>query len=171
MRVLLGVSAAVLASLSLVAQTSAQTSGNISATARVRQPITIAAGQNLDFGIVIQGTPATIASTAAAAGRFDATGTPNANVNINFTLPANLVDASSNNLPIGTWTGCFNQAAAVNSSGCTAIANLAVTTATSFGNVAGTGRLWVFVGATVTPAAAQAVGTYNGTVTMTLTYF
>lgn len=167
----LGLSTGLLVVLSLPATSAAQTSGNITATARVRQPITIAAGQNLDFGIVIQGTPATIASTAAAAGRFDATGTPSANVNVNFTLPANLVDASANTLPIGTWTGCFNQAAAINSAGCTAIASLAATTPTSFGNVAGTGRLWVFVGATVTPAAAQAVGTYNGTVTMTLTYF
>lgn len=171
MRVLLGVSAAALVSLSLAGQASAQTSGNITARATVRQPITIATGQDLDFGIVLQGTPKTIASTVATAGRFDATGTPSANVNINFTLPTNLVDASTNNLPIGTWTGCFNQTAAVNTSGCTAVANMAGTTATAFGNVAGNGRLWVFVGATVSPGAAQPVGSYTGTVTMTLTYF
>jgi len=167
----LGLSAGLVASLGLATTVIAQTSGNINAIARVRQPINVAAGQDLDFGIVIQGTPATIASTAAAAGRFDATGTPNANVNINFTLPSNLIDGAANNLPIGTWSGCFNQTAAVNSSGCTAIASMAGTTPTTFGNVAGTGRLWVFVGATVSPAAAQVVGTYNGTVTMTLTYF
>ena len=81
------------------------------------------------------------------------------------------MDAATNNLPIGTWTGCINPSAAVNTSGCTAIANMAGTTASAFGNVAGTGRLWVFVGATVSPAAAQPVGNYSGTVTMTLTYF
>lgn len=170
MRLSLTVSAAVLASLSLAGPVAAQTSGSINATALVRQPITISPGQDLDFGIVLQGTPATIASTDAAAGRFDATGTANANVNIDFTLPTNLVNGA-NNLPIGSWTGCYNQSAAVNSSGCTAIANMAGTTATSFGNVAGAGRLWVFVGATVSPGASQAVGTYTNTATLTLTYF
>lgn len=170
MRLSVTVSAAVLASLSLATAAAAQTSGTINATAIVRQPITIAAGQDLDFGIVLQGTPRTIASTAAAAGRFDATGSPSANVNVNFTLPTNLINGA-NNLPIGTWTGCYNQTAAVNSSGCTAIANMAGTTATSFGNVAGVGRLWVFVGATVSPGAAQAIGTYTNTATLTLTYF
>ena len=171
MRLIYRVSATVIASLSLGSVATAQTSGNITARATVRQPIVIAAGQDLDFGIVLQGTPKSVASTAALAGRFDATGTPSANVNINFTLPATLSDGGPNTLPIGTWTGCFNQTAAVNSSGCTAIASMAGTTPTAFGNVAGTGRLWVFVGATVTPGAAQVVGNYTGTVTMTLTYF
>lgn len=170
MRLFTAVSVAILAGLSLAGQAAAQTSGTINARALVRQPITITNGQDLDFGIVIQGTPKTISETATAAGRFDATGTASANVNVNFTLPANLT-SGANNLPIGTWTGCYNQAAAVNSSGCTTIANMAGTTATAFGNVAGAGRLWVFVGATVSPAAAQAVGTYTNTVTLTLTYF
>ncbi len=170
MRFFTRVSVATAVSLSLAAAVQAQTSGTINARAIVRQPITITAGQDLDFGIVLQGTPRTIAETAAAAGRFDATGTASANVNVNFTLPANLV-SGANNLPIGTWTGCYNQTAAVNSSGCTTIASMAGTTATTFGNVAGAGRLWVFVGATVSPAAAQAVGTYTNTVTLTLTYF
>jgi len=168
MRVLTSVSAAVALSLSLTAVGAAQSaSGSINATALVRQPISISAGQNLDFGIVLQGTPKTIASTAAAAGRFDATGTASANVNVAFTLPATLA-SGANTLPIGTWTGCYNATANSNGAGCTAIANLAATTPAAFG---GAGNLWVFVGATVTPAAAQAVGNYSGTVTMTLTYF
>ncbi len=171
MRFLKGVSVAVALGLTLAGSAAAQSaSGTINATAQVRQPITITGAQNLDFGIVLQGTPKTIASTAAAAGRFDATGTASANVNVDFTLPANLT-SGANNLAIGSWTGCYNQGAAVNTSGCTNIANLATTTATAFGSVSGNGRLWVFVGATVSPAAAQAVGSYAGTVTMTLTYF
>ncbi len=170
MRLFTTVSVAVLASLSLAGSAAAQTSGTINAKALVRQPITITNGQDLDFGIVIQGTAKSISETAAAAGRFDATGTASANVNVNFTLPANLT-SGANNLPIGTWTGCYNQSAAVNSSGCTTIASMAGTTATAFGNVAGAGRLWVFVGATVTPGAAQAVGSYTNLVTLTLTYF
>lgn len=170
MRLLQRVSAVMLAGLSVASMAAAQTSGSINVNAGVRQAITITPGQDLDFGIVIQGTPSTIASTASAAGRFDATGTVNSNVNVTFTLPTNLINGV-NNLPIGTWTGCYNQTAAVNSSGCTAIANMSGTTATSFGNVAGTGRLWVFVGATVTPAAGQVVGAYTNTATLTLTYF
>jgi hypothetical protein len=154
--------------LSLATSGQAQSaSGNINAIARVRQPIVITPGQDLDFGIVIQGTPRTILQSDVAAGRFDATGTASANVNIDFTLPANLT-SGANNLPIGTWTGCYNQTANSNGAGCTAIGNMSGTTATSFGAA---GNLWVFVGATVTPGGAQAVGTYNGTVTLTLTYF
>jgi len=144
-------------------------SANASITARalVRQPITFGTNQDLDFGVVLQGTPKTIAYTDPSAGRFDATGTASASVNISFTLPANLT-SGGNNLPIGTWTGCHNSAANSSGAGCTAIANLAATTASAFG--AG-GNLWVFVGATVTPAAAQAVGLYTAPVQMTLTYF
>jgi hypothetical protein len=171
MRFLKGVSVAAALGLTLVGSAAAQSAnGSITATAKVRQPITITGAQNLDFGIVLQGTAKTISETSAAAGQFAATGTPNSNINVDFTLPANLTNGA-NNLAIGSWTGCYNQSAAVNTSGCTNIANLAGTTATSFGNVSGTGSLWVFVGATVSPTAAQAVGTYNGTVTMTLTYF
>ena len=171
MRFLKEVSVAAALGLTLAASAAAQSAnGSIIARASVRQPITIAGAQDLDFGIVLQGTPKAIAATSAGAGRFDATGSANANVNIDFALPANLT-SSGNNLAIGSWTGCYNQSAAVNSSGCTNIANLSSTTATSFGNVSGSGALWVFVGATVSPTAGQVVGTYTGTVTMTLTYF
>ena len=76
------------------------------------------------------------------------------------------VDAMWNNLPIGTWTGYRNT---TNSqTGGTAFTPSAAATAAAF---SGTGGLFVFVGATVSPAAAQAAGSYTGTVTLTAAYF
>jgi hypothetical protein len=162
------VSALVLAALSLTRSLEAQ-SANASITARadVRQPITVTGARNLDFGIVIQGTPATVGVIAATSGRFDATGTASSNVGLTFALPANLT-SGANNLSIASWTGCYNGTANNAAVGCTAFTPAAAATNTAFGAA---GNLWVFVGATVSPTVAQAVGIYNGTVTMTLTYF
>lgn len=140
-------------------------SGNIQALATVLAPITITAGANLDFGNVTPGVAKTVLLTDATSGRFDATGEASANVQISFTLPVDLVGPA--NLPIGSWTGCWNNTASSSGAGCTAIANMAGNTAASFG--AG-GALWVFVGGTVTPAAGQAAGSYSANVTMTLSY-
>lgn len=167
MRFIQAVSVAALIGFTVATAGQAQTSATISARALVRQPITFGTNRDLDFGVVLQGTPKTIAYTDATSGRFDATGTASANVNISFTLPANLT-SGGNNLPIGTWTGCHNPTANSSGAGCTAIGSMAGTTAAAFG--AG-GNLWVFVGATVTPGAAQVVGLYTAPVQMTLTYF
>jgi hypothetical protein len=131
MRFFKSVSAAALISLTLATAAQAQ-SASITARALVRQPITFGTNRDLDFGVVLQGTPATVAYTAATSGRYDATGTASANVNISFTLPASLVNGV-NNLPIGTWTGCHNATANSSGAGCTAIASLAATTPSAFG--------------------------------------
>lgn len=167
MRTWMKVSAAVAASLSLAAgRAEAQgVSGNIQALANVLSPITIAAGRNLDFGNVTPSVNKTVAVTDATSGRFDAAGQASANVDISFTLPANLTGPG--NLPIGSWTGCWNNSAASSGAGCTAIANMAGNTAASFGAA---GSLWVFVGGTVSPAAAQPAGAYSANVTLTLAY-
>ena len=57
-----------------VSRVDAQASGSIQALANVLAPITVAAGQNLDFGNVTPGVNKTVAVTDATSGRFDATG-------------------------------------------------------------------------------------------------
>ena len=52
--------------------------------------------------------------------------------------------------------------------GCTGFTPSGAATASAF---SGAGALWVFVGATVTPAAAQPAGNYSGTVTLMAAYF
>ncbi|MEO8294021.1 MAG: DUF4402 domain-containing protein [Gemmatimonadota bacterium] len=148
-----------------VASAEAQTqTASILATATVQQPINVVGAVNLAFGNVFPGVPKTMAVAVAGAGRFDVTGQASSPVLITFVLPTNLT-SGANNLPIGTWTGHRNT---VNNP----------TTGTNFTPSAGTtnatfsagGLLFVFVGATVTPATNQAAGAYSGSVTMTVTY-
>jgi hypothetical protein len=164
MRTTTVLSALVALGLSLGAASAQAQSGSITASATVLSAITVANGANLAFGNVTPGVNKTVAITDAGAGRFDVTKAAATLVQLSFTLPANLANGV-NNLPIATWTGGWNT---VNNAG----------TATAFTPSAGgtslpsTGaNLFVFVGATVSPAAAQVAGTYTGNVTMQAAYF
>ena len=154
MRIVTRVSAVVAAIFSLATSAQAQ-SANISALATVYTPITVTGNRSLDFGTVFPGVAKTIAIAATTSGQFQLGGQASGNVNLTFTLPTNLVNGA-NNLPIGTWTGC------------TSFTPSGTATASAF---SAAGALWVFVGGTVTPAAAQAAGNYTGTVTLTAAYF
>lgn len=136
----------------------------INASATVMQPINVVGAVNLAFGSVFPGVARTVAVNAAGAGRFDVTGQASAPVFVSFVLPANLT-SGANSLPIGTWTGHANT---VNNptTGSSFTPSAALTSAT----FSGTGQLFVFVGATVTPATNQAAGVYNGTIQITVTY-
>lgn len=146
--------------LSLAGTAGAQT---INVTANVQVPITVTGAQDLDFGNVIQGVPSSIAATAAAAGRFDVTGSPTTPVSMSFALPANLT-SGGNLLPIGSWDGNWNTTNSPTGTGFTPSGGSTAAT------TSGTGNLFVFVGATVSPGAAQALGVYTGTVTLTVIY-
>jgi hypothetical protein len=163
MRKMKAVSAVVLGLCLGTTALNAQTSATIQATATVLSALTVVAGTNLQFGNVTPGVNKTILATGAGAGRFDVTGSSAAPVNLTFTLPVNLV-SGGNNLPIGTWTGVWNSIN--NPSGGTAFtpsaaATLAAPAATT---------LFVFVGAQVSPAAAQVAGSYSGNVVMSVVY-
>jgi hypothetical protein len=165
MRTTIRVSAVLATILSLAGSSVRAQSANISATATVFQAMTVTGARTLDFGTVFPGVAKAIGVAAATSGRFDLTGQNSANVNLTFTLPGNLT-SGSDNLPIGSWTGCSN--ATNTTAGCTAFTPSGSATASSF---SGAGALFVFVGGTVTPAANQAAGTYTGTVTLTAAYF
>jgi hypothetical protein len=153
-----------LVALLAVGATSAQAqSANITATAVVQTPLTVTGAAALDFGNVFPGVVKSIAPTAATAGRFSIAGQGNAQVILTFTLPTNLTNGA-NNLPIGTWLG--GQFATNTQASQTAITPTAPVTT----NLGAAGSLFVWLGATVTPAVAQVAGTYNGTVTMAVVY-
>jgi len=153
-----------LVALAAVATTSlqAQASGQITATATVQTPITITPLANLDFGNVFPGLAKTVLSTGAGAGQFQIAGQGTSEVNITFTLPTNLV-FNANNLPIGTWTG--GQFGTNTQASQTSITPTGSTTTNLVG-----GGLFVWLGATVTPAVAQVAGTYTALVTMSVAY-
>jgi hypothetical protein len=164
MRTWIKVSAVTVAFFSLAASTAQAQSGNIQAIANVLASISVVEGRDLDFGNVTPGVNKTVALTDATSGRFDATGAAGAGVQINFILPTDLSNGGDL-LPIAGWTGCWN---GVNdaSGGCAAT-DMGGSTNVSF---SGGGLLFVFVGATVSPAPAQATGAYTADVTMTLSY-
>lgn len=164
MRIVTRVSAVVAALFSLATAAQAQ-SANIQALATVYTPITVTGNRNLDFGNVFPGVAKTVAVGAATSGQFQLGGQASGDVNLTFALPTNLV-SGANALPIGTWTGCTSPTNTT--TGCTAFTPSGTATASAF---SGAGALWVFVGATVTPGAAQAAGNYSGTVTLTAAYF
>lgn len=158
-------SLAVLA-LTLVGASVAQAqSATIQATATVQTPLTVTGTADLAFGNVFPGLAKTVAPADGTSGRFTVLGQTGAEVSLTFPgLPANLTGAG--NLPIGTYTGVHNNTnATAGGTGFTpsAASTLAVLDAT-------TGNRFVFLGATVTPAVAQAPGAYTGTITMNVVY-
>lgn len=143
----------------------AQTSASIQATATVLSALTVTAGNDLQFGNVTPGVNKTVAITDAGAGTFNVTKGANSTVTLSFTLPTNLA-SGTDVLPIGSWTGGWNTTATP--AGATSFTPSAAGTNTTV--TAETG-LSVFVGATVSPAAAQPAGSYSGNVTMSVVYF
>jgi hypothetical protein len=148
--------------LALTATAGRAQTGSIQATATVLSAITVTGATPLAFGNVTPGLAKTVAP--ATGGRFDLVGANSANVNLTFTLPANLTGPGS--LPIGTWTGLYFGTNVPASA--TAFTPSAAATSTAF---SGTGTLFVWVGATVTPGGAQPAGAYTGTVQLTAAYF
>jgi hypothetical protein len=159
------VSTAVVAAC-VVAASSASAQVNIQVTANVYQAIQLTGARPLDFGNVFPGVAKTINVGDATSGRWDATGQALANVNMSFTLPGPLAGPGGATLPIGTWTGCTNTTNTT--SGCSSFSPGPGPIASAFGNP---GNLFIWIGATVSPAAGQAAGSYSGTATLTLTYF
>jgi hypothetical protein len=147
------------------AGTAAAQSGFVNATATVLTPLTVSPVSDLAFGNVYPGVAKTIAySDATNGGKFSIAGYDAAQVNLTFTLPTDLSDGT-NTLPIGTWTGYYNTANNATAGGSTFTPAAAATTT----NLAA-GVLYVFIGATVTPAGNQVAGSYTNTVTMNAAY-
>lgn len=138
-------------------------SATIQVTANVLTALTAAATGNLVFGNVTPGVAKTIAATGAGAGAFNLTGQASQGVTVSFTLPTNLT-SGVNNLAIGTWTGLWNTTATQTGTAFTPSAggqNLNLTAA---------GRLWLWIGATVTPTAGQAAGAYTASAVLNVVY-
>lgn len=146
------------------ARTASAQSANLQVRAQVFRGITILSSRDLTFGNVFPGVSKAIAVTAATSGRYRVDGQSNASVTLTFTLPANLANGA-NLLPINSWTGHHNSANNA-TTGVSFTPSAAPTNAT----LSPAGRRWVFIGATVAPAANQAAGTYTATATLTVAY-
>lgn len=157
-------SLAVVALLAIGASTAQAQSATISATATVLTPLTLTGTADLAFGNVYPGVAKVVAPGDATSGRFSFAGAANAQVSFNFpSNPSNLTGPGS--LPIGTYTGLHNTTnsptgATAFTPGVTAV----------LANLSGTGALFLFIGATVSPTVTQAAGAYTGTITLNAVY-
>ena len=142
----------------------AQASGDITATANVLQPLSVARGQDLDFGSVFPGVSRTVLPDGTTAGRFDISGEGASEIDIDFTLPNVLDGPSSATMPVSFG----NNSAAWGTATSGGPFPFDPTTGTTQNLEAG--AMMVFIGGTVDPAVDQAAGTYNGTVTMMVAY-
>jgi len=161
--------AAGLIALAIAAPAAAQTSAvaSINATANVTgvAPLTAAGVNDLNFGAVTAGTPKTPANLANDAGRFNISGQPSTPVTVTFALPTVLVGPGAATIPI-----TFGNADGLN---WTAYPTTFVTfnpNVPFFTSLSGTGNLTIGISGTVSPPLLTSTGTYNGTVTLTVTY-
>lgn len=165
---------ALLAILLPVAGTvSAQTgTGQFNATARVMGPLTVVPMQDLDFGTVIRGINTTVGPRSPNAGVWEVTGTPRAFVTISFTLPSvlnNIQAAPGVTMPISFGNNSARWRRRNPGLGGGQRFNPAVG---STGRLGGNARprMYVYIGGTVSPGAAQVPGIYQGTIIMTVLY-
>jgi hypothetical protein len=146
---------------------SGQSVRTVNATAVLGVQLRVRGLSDLDFGTVVAGTAKTVAiqtpPPGATAGEFSIDGEKNATVLLLFNFPAVLVSATGRTLSIGAWTGCQNTSNTVAS--CTPL-----TFGTPVNLRPNNGKLWVWLGATVTAPVTQQAGAYAGTVQMTVLY-
>jgi hypothetical protein len=140
---------------------------DITASATVLSPLTVVNQNDLDFGTVFPGVDASVAITDGTAGRWYITGADNAEVDLTFTLVANLT-SGGNNLPIVFAAGDAGYNTTNLASAATTFDPNAGAT-TNLSNAA-TGELYVWIGGTVQPATGQPAGTYTETITLTVDY-
>ena len=153
-----------LALTTLAGQAQAQ-SATIGARASVQQALTVSAVDSLIFGAVFPSTTRTILPADATSGSFTLAGAANAEVNVNFTLPANLA-FGANNLAIAFSSTSAARNTANSRAGSTAFDPAA--TMTTRLDIA-TGNLYVFVGGAVSPTV-QPAGSYTAAITLTAAY-
>lgn len=164
MKKILAGAAVVLALTTLAGQVQAQ-SASIGARATVQQALTITAVDSLLFGAAFPNTTRNVLPSDAASGSFSLVGAANAEVNLTFTLPANLT-FGANTLPVTFGAASAGYNVANSRAGLTAFNPAAVATTRLD---AGTGELYVFIGGSVSPTI-QAAGSYTGAITLATAY-
>lgn len=142
-------------------------SGTITATANVLTPLTVTSDlRALDFGDVFPGLAKSIAWSDATSGQWRIDGEAGKEVQMAFTLPANLT-SGANSMPISFAASD----AAWNTTNATAGATTFDPAAGAVEFLDGTsGQLFVFLGGTVSPVQTQAAGVYTGTVLLDVVY-
>jgi hypothetical protein len=137
---------------------------SISATA---QDITV--NNNLEFGSVFPGVPKSISKgTPGEAAEFHVTGTPNAEITIDFALPTYMHTSGNNMVLQYSATDCAMDSSAAPNQGSPGRDNLNPWQTLTYR--LGANGLTIWLGATVVPVIMQRPGSYSATITLTVTY-
>ena len=157
----------------LAARAAAQAGSSVSADAVVvTVGMTISTLRDLNFGTVIKGVPSTILPTAVNAGEWQVSGSANAFVIVSFTLPTQLTNIQA--LPGSTMPIAFSGVSAIwrrstnNPVGGT-VFNPAIGAVGRLGPPPNF-NMYIWIGGTVSPAAAAKPGIYGGNVILSLVY-
>lgn len=169
-RTLVGVAlATVIGAAPLAAQPTA--SASLSVTGKVINPIALAVTAPLDFGGMFVGTPKNVSADGIGGGRFNVSGEAGAAISVTLQMPTSVSNAGGATIPLSNWSYVEGTAAALtgttpvsfNPTGGTAVS-------VSLSGTSGVGRVYFGVGATATPSAAAANGTYSATGQITVAY-
>jgi hypothetical protein len=136
------------------------------AAAQKGRPLTVTGTQALTFNTVFPGISATVSRTdALLSGQFQVTGAKSTAVRVTFTLPAGLM-VGGQMLPMsfGANDGGVSTSGTIGTA--TAFDPRVPLTATTSNN----GRLYLYLGGTVSPPGQQGAGNYTGTVTISVCY-
>jgi hypothetical protein len=159
--------------LGLPGRLTAQSGATVSADAVVvTVGMTIATLQDLNFGTVIKGVPATVLPSAATAGEWQVSGSANAFVIISFTLPTQLTNIQA--LPGSTMPISFNATSAIwrrstNNPAGGSVFNPAVGAVGRLGPPPNF-NMYIWLGGTVNPAPTAKPGIYQANVIVSLIY-
>lgn len=138
----------------------------ITAQAGVGAQVTVTGQQNLTFGAgLFPGVARTISPRlSATAARFFLSGVGGDEVNITVNAPSQLTGPGPG-LLIDTWRYCWANTNA--QAGCT---EAAFSTLPLVRFLAANGEMYVWIGATARPTAAQLAGTYTGNIELVAAY-
>jgi hypothetical protein len=131
------------------------------------RPLSAAARQDLNFGMLIRGVPVTVSRfDAANAGHFEVRGRRQSEVQVILTLPANLTAGAGALLPV-EFSAVDGGIATDRTVGGTQSfdPNLSVTVV-----LPNNGKAYVYLGGTVRPGPQQPIGAYSATITLTAAY-
>jgi hypothetical protein len=131
------------------------------------QDITV--NNNLEFGSVFPGVPKAVSKrTPGEAAEFHVTGTPNAEITIDFALPTYLHTSGNNMVLQYSATDCAMDSSATPNQSSPGHDNLNPWQTMTYR--LGSNGLTIWLGATVVPLQVQRPGNYSATITLTVTY-
>lgn len=133
----------------------------------IAQDITV--NNNLEFGSVFPGVPKSISKySAGEAAEFYITGTPNAEITIDFTLPTYMYASGNTMVIYYSSTDCSMDSSATPNQSTPGRDNLNPWQTLTYR--LGSAGLTIWLGATVVPVLMQRPGNYSATITLTVSY-